>query len=251
MFPWYFLSPYRSQWDADIINGPWMDQLEMYIKVYAEEIHPAKPDEFAKYGLTNPGATLTVRYADDTGTEKASYTLLIGDQVPDSENYYAKLEGMDAVLILSRFRVEAMCKIDIFSTTYKPLMYPGINVLSKITATAGDVKIVFTHEKSGDKDVYAINGVVIEGSEAFAWAQKMLTLRSSAYNPVDTPQGEPILVIEAEPLNPDVNKPMTVRVFRDGSGNDIIEKLGYCDCAIDSRLIDEFINYMKGLQGGN
>ena len=252
LFPWQFSTPYRAVWDADIINGPWMDQLEWYLNLYTEEIRTVKPDEFAKYGLDNPGATLSVRYADDTGTETKTYTVMIGKQDEETGNYYARLQGLDAVFALTQFKVKSMCEVNIFSCTYHTLFYPGIREVSKVTAQAGDTVMTFTHRKSDEgEDLYYINGVAIEGSEALGWAQAMMALKTSTFQPVDTPAAEPVLTISVEPYDPAKNQPLTVRIFEDPSGNYIVERLGVCDCTIDSRLIDEFVKYMKGVQGGN
>ena len=250
LFPWRFEEPYRATWDADIINGPWMDQLEWYIDLYAEDIRRAKPDEFAQYGLDNPGATLTVRYADDTGTEEMSYTLMIGSQDPESGNYYARLQGVDAVMKISKLRIQKMCEIDVFASTYHAIVYPGLNALAKVTVKSGELKMVFTHERSADgQDVYYLNGTEITGKDSLAWAQSVMAMKTSGFRKNDTPDGEPVLTFVIEPFDPSKNKPITVRIFDDPSGNDIVERLGVCDCTMDSRLVNEFIKYMAEVSG--
>ncbi len=251
LFPWRFEEPYRASWDADVINGPWMDQLEWYINPYAEEIRRVKPDEYAQYGLVNPKATLTVRYSDDTETESMSYTLMVGDQDPETGNYYARLQGVDAVLVMTQLRIRNMCEFDVFSSTYHSIVYPGIQVVSKVTAKAGDLTMVFTHERTeAEEDVYYLNGTQIVGKDALAWAQAVMAMKTSGFRQNDTPTVEPVLTFEIEPFDPSKNKPITVRIYDDPSGNDIVERRGVCDCTMDSRLVDEFIRYMEEVKGG-
>ena len=39
---------------------------------------------------------------------------------------------------------------------------------------------------------------------------------------------------------------MTIRIFRGEEGKDIVERLGVCDCTIDSRAVDDFIKMLGG-----
>ncbi|MBO4653717.1 MAG: DUF4340 domain-containing protein [Lachnospiraceae bacterium] len=250
LFPWSITKPYRSPWDADVINGPWMDRLEWYLSIYAEQIFKVKPDEFSKYGLDQPKATLTVRYADDTGKEENSYTLQIGNKDEETGNYYVRLQGVDAVLVMTEFRIKSMCEFSVFSCTYHSVFFPSTKAVKKVTAQSGDLTMTFTHETSPEgEDLYYINGVAIDGTEALAWAQKVMAMKTSAYVPTDAPDEDPILVIMVEPFDPSKNEPMTIRIYDDPSGYDIVERLGACDCTIDSRLVDDFINYMKKAPG--
>ena len=250
LFPWIFTKPYRAQWDADVINGPWMDQLEWYLRIYTDGVRNVKPDEFAQYGLADPKATLTVRYADDTGREENSYTLLIGDRNAETGNYYVKLQGINAVLEITESKIKSMCEFSVFSCTYKSIFFPSTLLVKKAVAQSGDTVMTFTHEKSpeGD-DLYYVNGVAVEGADALAWAQKVMAMKTSTFIQNDTPSAEPILTISVEPFDPTVNEPLTIRIFDDPSGYDIVERLGVCDCTIDSRLVDDFIDYMKKAPG--
>ncbi|MFV0401168.1 MAG: DUF4340 domain-containing protein [Oscillospiraceae bacterium] len=55
-----------------------------------------KADDLGVFGLTNPQATVSIKYEDNT-----SATLLIGDAAPAGEGYYAKRGDSDTVYLLS------------------------------------------------------------------------------------------------------------------------------------------------------
>ncbi len=246
MFPWYFTTPYRAQWEADIINGNWMDQLEYYLSIHPESMKTLRPEEFAEYGLNDPQASLTVAYTNGAGTESGSYTLLIGNRQEETGTYYARFTGLDVLLELSSFKVAMMCDVDVFGNTYHPVFYPSIRTFSKVTVRAGETVMVFTGGKENGEDVYRLNGRQIENSEALAWAQNIISLKTSAFRPCETPQTEPILTIEVEVADKTKFSDMTIRIFRGEDGSDIVERLGVCDCRIDSRTVDEFIKTMSG-----
>ena len=71
-------------------------------------------------------------------------------------------------------------------------------------------------------------------------------LKTGAFRPSETPTSEPILTITVEVLDKTRFKDMTIRVFRGEDGNDIVERLGVCDCTIDSRAVDDFIKMLGG-----
>ena len=246
VFPWYFTKPYRAQWEADVVGGNWMNQLETYLTIYSEEVRTVYPDEFARYGLTNPAATLTVRYESDSRTEKREYVLEIGNQDPETGNYYAAIKGMNVLLVMKESNVRRMCEVDVFGTTYHALFYPGIREFSKVIVSAGDFTQVFTHETIGGEDVYAIDGVTVSNQEALSWTQMVVSLKTTAFEPSETPNEEPILTIVVEPANPQKLNRIETRIFRGENGTDIVERLGVCDCTMDSRSVDAFIQAISG-----
>ena len=246
VLPWYFTTPYRAQWEADIIGGNWMNQLEYYLTIHPEEMQKVKPDEFAEYGLVNPAATLTVRYSDDSGSEQTGYTLYIGKQIEETGSYYARIKGIDVLLVLSYAKVHMLCDVDVFENTYHAVFYPSIRSFSRVTVRAGSALSVFTHEEKDGADVYLLNGREITNADALSWAQKIVTLKTGAFRPSETPTSEPILTITVEVLDKTRFKEMTIRVFRGEDGNDIVERLGVCDCTIDSRAVDDFIKMLGG-----
>ncbi|MBQ6660496.1 MAG: DUF4340 domain-containing protein [Lachnospiraceae bacterium] len=245
--PWYSEEPYRAQWEADIPGTTWMDQLEQYLNIYTESVRAARPDEFAKYGLNDPQAVLTVKYTDDSGTESRSYTLKIGEQDAETGSYYAMLQGRDAIITISKAQVELMCNFDVFSYTYHALFYPGMRAISSLTVTFDDKALTYTHETVGEEEVYRMNGTQITSKEALEWMNLITGLRTTGYKPTETPDAEPILTFEVKAADPTKNKDMTVRIFRGEGGSDIVERLGVCDCLIDSRAVDDFIKMMKGM----
>ena len=246
VLPWYFTTPYRAQWEADIIGGNWMNQLEYYLSIHPEDMRTAKPDEFAEYGLDNPGATLTVRYSNDSGTEQNSYTIYIGNQIEETGSYYARLKGMDALLVLSYAKVHMLCDVDVFQNTYHAVFYPSIRTFSKVTVRAGSALQVFTHEVKDGADIYLLNGREITNADALSWAQAVVSLKTTSFRPTETPESEPILTITVEVEDKTRFKDMTIRIFRGEEGKDIVERLGVCDCTIDSRAVDDFIKMLGG-----
>ena len=249
LLQWIFYEPYRAQCEADSINATWTDQLEQYLSIGCDDMHPAKPEEFAKYGLSDPKAKLMVRYTNDAGTEETSYTLLIGDRTEDG-GYYAKLQGMDVVLILSEYKVKSMCDVDIFANTYCTLFFPSATHLSKIELDVDGQAYVIEHTKEEDADVYRFNGKEISSDEMLEWSNQALALTATAYKPVDTPTYEPYMTIKLEPFDKEKNKGMEIKFFHGEDGFDIVERHGVCDFAIDTRSVAGFINYMKGIQSG-
>ena len=223
-----------------------MNQLEYYLSIHPEDMRTAKPDEFAEYGLDNPGATLTVRYSNDSGTEQNSYTIYIGNQIEETGSYYARLKGMDALLVLSYAKVHMLCDVDVFQNTYHAVFYPSIRTFSKVTVRAGRALQVFTHEVKDGADIYLLNGREITNADALSWAQAVVSLKTASFRPTETPESEPILTITVEVEDKTRFKDMTIRIFRGEEGKDIVERLGVCDCTIDSRAVDDFIKMLGG-----
>ena len=62
----------------------------------------------------------------------------------------------------------------------------------------------------------------------------------------ETPAEEPILTIVVEPANPQKLNRIETRIFRGENGTDIVERLGVCDCTMDSRSVDAFIQAISG-----
>jgi len=241
---WHFEEPYQSRWEADVINGSWGDQLEFYLNIRPEETVTVRPDQFAEYGLSRPAASLTVRYTNEAQTEHNSYTLHIGSQNPDTGAYYARIEGLDVLLVLSRAKVELMCKVDVFNCTYRSLFYPNVQVFRSITVSAGEITHVFTHKNEDGTDRYFLDGEELDSGGALAWAQQLIALKATAFDPSEIPDAEPILTIAVEVEDSEKFGNMTARIYRGDNGSDIIERLGVCDCTIDSRAVDDFINTM-------
>lgn len=249
LLQWLFYEPYRAPSEADTINSAWTTQMEWYLSVGCDDMHPVKPEEFAKYGLTNPGAKLTVRYTNEAGTEETSYTLLIGDRT-ESGGYYAKLQGADVLLIMSEAQVLGMCDVDVFACTYGTLFFPSATHLSKIELDVEGQAYVIEHTKENDADVYRFNGKEISSDAMLNWSNQALALTATAYRPVETPSSAPYMTIKLEPYDKEKNKSMELRFFHSDDGYDIVERHGVCDFAIDSRSVAGFINYMKGIQSG-
>ncbi|MBR5712813.1 MAG: DUF4340 domain-containing protein [Lachnospiraceae bacterium] len=244
---WYFTEPYREPWEADTLSGAWADQLGMYLTLYTEQVIRVKPDEYAKYGLANPRATLKVCYTNSTGSERNSYKLQIGNQDPETGSYYAKLEGIEAVLVMSNYKISMMCDVNVFSNTYHAVFYPVTTSLSKVTLSSGNITHVITHEKQGEDDVYRIDGDLMDNSEAFGIATQILSLKTTAFRPQETPSGNPILTIDVESIDPSKYANVTIRIFRGSDGIDIVERFGVCDMTMDARLTDSFIKYLGSI----
>ena len=245
---WLIDKPYRAAAEADTITGSWLTQLERYLNIYCDEMRPARPEEFAAYGLSNPAAKLTVRYTNEAGTEESSYTILIGNRKEDG-SYYAKLQGMDVLLTMSENNVLGMCDVDVFANTYATLFFPTYTTLAKIEIETVTDLYVLEHRKVEDTDEFLFNGNTIDSTMMSDWSTNALRLTATAYRPVDTPTTDPYLTVRIEVLDKEKMQDSVIRFFRNGDGFDTVERHGVCDFVIDSRSVDGFINYMKGMQG--
>lgn len=247
LFNWVIDKPYRAAVEADTINAPWLAQLEWYLAIYCDDMKVVRPEEFNKYGLSNPAATLTVKYTNEAGTEENSYTLLIGDTTDDG-GYYAKLQGLDVLLMMSEGKIRNMCEFDVFANTYATLFFPTYTTFAKVEITTENGSYVFEQIPGEEKNTFLLNGKEVSEDFMSDWSSHTLMLVATAYRPMDTPETDPIMTVRVEVMDKEKNKDSELRFFRGEDGFITVERRGVCDFVIDSRSVDNYINYMKGLQ---
>lgn len=110
---WY-LSGYEN---ANLTATKIENAVSSFCDMQAEKEVTTDMSKKADYGLETPRATAAVTLADGT-----TYTLLLGGTVPTSDNYYAMLEGGNAIYAISSYKANLMLA--------KPLAFKNTSIAS-------------------------------------------------------------------------------------------------------------------------
>ena len=112
-------------------------------------------EKLADFGLDDPAVTVVITYYDNT-----TNTLLIGDQTPDQNGYYARLQDSDEVVMLDvdtvyafqRKKGQYVERTLLASPTVKDNDANGTVVLKELTLKGGPGKETLSLRQSGTSD---------------------------------------------------------------------------------------------------
>lgn len=172
MYSWAILKPYEEVYAAD--GSKVTELLTNYSSFSFLSCVEYKTEDFAKYGLENPIATVVVEYyeqADDKTSDK-SFKLHIGG-LDDSSNYYVRKDGDKAVYTMNATAVDAMLNVDSFSVLSSFINIYNISTVNKIDIdiegklnTLEIKREIFTNEDGEEeiKSTYYYNDEVTDES---------------------------------------------------------------------------------------
>lgn len=150
LLSWVILKPYEEPYSAD--SSKVTDFLSNYSSFDFLSCIEYKADDFAKYGLDDPQASIFVEYNEqheeelaepetnpDTGeeittktvTEQKSFKLHVGNQNDDG-NYYVRKDGDNAVYTMRASLVEDMLNIDSFDLMSSFISIHNIEYVDRI-----------------------------------------------------------------------------------------------------------------------
>lgn len=150
LLSWAILKPYDEPYAAD--SSKVSEVLSNFSRFDFLTCVDYKTEDFSKYGLDDPIASIFVEYYEqyeeeldepetdpDTGeeitkktvTEEKSFKLYIGNQ-DDKGNYYVRKDGDNAVYTMSTNNVENMLKIDTFSLMSSFISIHNIETVDRI-----------------------------------------------------------------------------------------------------------------------
>lgn len=185
---WKILKPYGLKYGAD--EAKMQELLPVYASFSFLSCVDYKAEDLSKYGLDDPTATIHVGYyisrtekldkpekdpeTDKLITEKtyndpAEYMLYIGNKDEDG-NYYARLEGSQAVHTIDDVKVDTMLNVDAFNLLDKYVLMPNIVDVDRIQAEVNgktyDMEIKRTTEKDDEGKEKTISTYFFNGKES-------------------------------------------------------------------------------------
>lgn len=98
---WRIIEPMREK----AKNYQVIDMMRKLDSLKAEKFVTEKTERLLEYGLDQPVVEVTVTLEDDS-----TKTLLVGDKVPDSDSYYAKIADADIIFIIKKDVVDELEK---------------------------------------------------------------------------------------------------------------------------------------------
>lgn len=167
MFNWDILKPYGNGYSAD---KELISSMEAnYTSFDYGDCVDYKGNDLGKYGLDNPAYTIDIGYyetqpsatpaptpaAGSPTADKISkeYKIYIGNK-DDSNNYYVKVDGTNAVYTLSADTVDKMLQVNAFSLINPYPDFPNIDTVDKIGAdiSGSQYTMEIKHTASASKD---------------------------------------------------------------------------------------------------
>ncbi len=106
--------------------------MENYTTLAFGELVSYEEAALAAAGLDAPKHALTIDYKDSTTSEPGEFTLYIGTQDADGENYYVRLEGSNQVFLMDKESVETMMTPDIFYAVSKYTQMVNITIVGEV-----------------------------------------------------------------------------------------------------------------------
>lgn len=247
LFPWVFYEPLTGSCLADTMNGAWLNQMGAYCSVRYEELVAYRPNDLSKFGLDEPCGTLTISYTDSVGATTKEYCLKLGTQL-ENGSYYACLEGVEWIFTVSQSEVERKFASNIFEWAYHTVIYPATPNLSQVLITAGELQYCLKNEGSTSEaglPEYTVNGKRVSEDIMAEWRNQMLVLKTSGYLVSEVGEDEtPLLTIQCEVNREDMQNTV-VEFYPHSDGLYKVVVNGYSDFTIDSRDVEQFLEYMN------
>lgn len=272
LLSWAILKPYDEPCAADSskVSGILTDFNNFYFLSCVEY----KAEDFAKYGLDNPAASIFIEYYDeheeeldepetdpDTGeeittktvTEEKSFKIYIGNK-DEKGNYYIRKDGDNAVYTMSASDVDSMLNVDVFDLMSRFISIHNIDSVDRIdidisgkTYTMEIKRKVTTDEKGNEETVatYYYNGKQVEEDVFKEVYQTMISAKydTQLKEEVSEKGQEPILTITYHMKDND--KSYTTRYYTYDESLYLVDTGGPVRFTADKRRIDKIINAIK------
>ena len=157
------------------ITGAKFDKCAAYV---------ASQSDMAKYGLDQPGATITLQYTDATDSSVKKFSLYFGSEV---DRYtYVKMSGSDAVYEIYTYKISQLYSGKLVEYLPQEVTAITLSELDSFTMRAGNktVKVDIQRKKnadgtfSTDEPTYYVNGTQVDTSKA---TQYFITLRTLTF----------------------------------------------------------------------
>lgn len=274
---WKILKPYGIKYGAD--DAKIQELLPVYASFSFLSCVDYKAEDLSKYGLDEPAATVHVGYyisrtekldkpekdpeTDKLITEKtyedpAEYILYIGDK-DETGDYYALLEGSQAVHTIDNVKVESMLDVDAFSLLDKYVLMPNIVDVDRIQAEVNgktyDMEIKRTTEKDDEGKEKTVSTYFFNGKESEEKAFK------ANYQAMIAAQYDSVIKddIDIEGMTPILS--LSMHLFGEGEGtysvkfypyNDYLSIIQNADGLLffaDKRRIDAIVESITSFTG--
>lgn len=246
-FRWYFTEPFQTHVNADLGSDTWEGVIDRYRTVSYEKLVAFRPSDYARYGLSEPSATVYVRYAASVGTSEQDYTLHIGSKTDDGY-YYARVKGIDWVFLMKEDTVNNLLKTDVSAWYYKTVFFPGINEFEKMTVkTPKDTWVFVGKTGSEDETVYVLNGHDLADEDREAWVRQFLLLKYRGISKEEI-TGKEVLSIEIIAKNPQTHANMTLTFYEKDESVYLVTIDGKTEFTIDVRDVNDFIDFMESFR---
>ncbi len=183
--------------------------IERYTGISFSDPVDYQPENFALYGLEEPGTVVSVLYETDSAFSdeklKQRLSLNIGDKTDDGY-YYVNLAGSDLVYTMMENSVKKLTEVDADALVEKRFALIHIHSISELEVEMGDTKHLYElkHETvtdengatSVDKTVAIVDGVTLgeEDSNFNTFYTNFLNPKANRVIPEDTAvEGEAFL----------------------------------------------------------
>lgn len=189
LLSWAILKPYEEPYAAD--SSSVSEFLSNFSDFYFLSCIEYKTDDFAKYGLDDPAASIFLEYYEEheeeisepetdpntgeeittkTVKEEKNFKLYVGGK-DEKGNYYVRKDGDNAVYTMSTGDVDGMLDIDVFSLMSKFVSIISIDTVDRIDIDisgrpyAMEIKREVTTDDNGNEETletYYYNGKQVE-----------------------------------------------------------------------------------------
>lgn len=215
-----------------------------------------KTENFALYGLENPGTVISVLYETDSAFSdeklKQRTTLNIGDKTDDGY-YYVNLAGSSLVYTILESSVKKLAQVDADSLVEKRFALIHIHSVAELEVKMGDITHLYEleHEMVADdngaetvqKSIITVDGKLLpEESTAFnSYYTNFLNPKANRVIPEDTAvEGEPFFTLcykRTDASYPD----LYMEYFPFDDSNYAIRINGVVMYAVDKRAVDSLM----------
>jgi hypothetical protein len=264
LLSWFILKPYDKPYAAD--SSKVYELLDNYSSFNFLNCVEYETDDFEKYGLEDPRATILVEYYEehievldepdkdpDTGeeigsktiTEEKSFKLLLGD-IDNSGDYYVRKDGDKAVYTMKASNVEAMLRVDAFDVLSTFVNLHDISSVERLDIDIEGISYTMEIKRKEDTETYYFNGEITTENAFKDLYQEIISAK------IDVQLKEEVSIVDQAPILTisyyikGKDEPYTSKYFSYDDSFYIIEKDNHIQFAADKRKIDSIIESIKG-----